>query len=54
MAAANFFTVPNVTFRVLRVFIVIEYARRCIVHFNVTAHSTVDWAVQQFTQAFPY
>jgi len=54
IAAVDFFTVPTVTFRVLYVFIVIEHARRRIVHFNLTAHPTEQWAAQQFTEAFPF
>jgi putative transposase len=54
IAAVDFFTVPTVTFRVLYVFIVIEHARRHIVHFNVTEHPSAQWAAQQLTEAFPY
>lgn len=54
IAAVDFFTVPNVTFDVLYVFIVIEHARRRVVHFNVTAHPTAKWIAQQLTEAFPF
>jgi transposase InsO family protein len=54
IAAVDFFTVPTVTFRVVYAFIVIEHARRRIVHFNVTAHPTAQWAAQQMTEAFPF
>jgi transposase InsO family protein len=51
IAAVDFFTVPTVTFRVLYVFIIIEHARRHIVHFNVTEHPSAQWAAQQLTEA---
>jgi putative transposase len=54
IAGVDFFTVPTVTFRVVYVFIVIEHARRHIVHFNVTEHPSAQWVAQQLTEAFPY
>jgi putative transposase len=53
IAAFDFFTVPTLTFRVLYCFFVIEHHRRRILHFNVTAHPTSDWIVQQLREAFP-
>jgi putative transposase len=53
MAAFDFFTVPTLTFHVLYCFFVIEHGRRCILHFNVTAHPTSEWIVQQLREAFP-
>ena len=53
IAAFDFFTVPTLTFRVLYGFFVIEHHRRRILHFNVTAHPTSDWIVQQLREAFP-
>ena len=46
IAAVDFFTVPTATFNELYVFVVIEHARRRVVHFNVIA--------QQLTEAFPF
>ena len=54
IAAIDFFTVPTVTFRILYVFIVLEHARRRIVHFNVVTHPTVQWTSQQIIEAFPF
>jgi transposase InsO family protein len=54
IAAIDFFTVPSVTFDVLYVFVVIEHARRRVVHFNITAHPTAKWIAQQLTEAFPF
>src|SRR5262249_10831711 len=33
--------------------VVIEHARRRILHFHVTAHPDSDWAIQQLLEAFP-
>jgi len=41
IAAIDFFTVPTVTFRILYVFIILEHARRRIVHFNSESYSLV-------------
>ena len=54
IAAIDFFTAPTTTFDVLYVFVVIEHARRRVVHFNVTAHPTSKWIAQQLTEAFPF
>jgi putative transposase len=53
IAAFDFFTVPNLYFRTLYCFFVIEHARRRVLHFNVTFHPTSDWIVQQLREAFP-
>ena len=54
IAAVDFFTVPTITFRILYVFIVLEHARRRIVHFNVVTHPTAQWTSQQIIEAFPF
>jgi hypothetical protein len=54
IAAADFFTVPTITFRVLYVFLILRHDRRCVVHFNITTNPTAQWAAQQITEAFPY
>lgn len=53
IAAFDFFTVPTLSFRVLYCFFVIEHQRRRILHFNVTAHPTSDWILQQLREALP-
>lgn len=53
IAAADFFSVPSVRFRLLHCFFVIEHARREILHCNVTANPTSEWVVQQLREAFP-
>ncbi len=38
LVSIDFFTVPNLRFQVLYVFLVLAHDRRRILHFNVTAH----------------
>ncbi len=49
--AIDFFTVPTVTFGVLYAFHVLSLERRRVVHVNVTAHPTAEWAAQQIVEA---
>jgi putative transposase len=41
--AADLFTVPTVTFKMLYVLVFIAYGRRQLVHVNVTANPTAAW-----------
>jgi putative transposase len=50
----DFFVVPTVSFRVLYVFVVLAHHRRRLLHFNVTANPTSEWAARQITEAFPW
>jgi hypothetical protein len=52
IAAIDFFTVPTITFRLLYCFFVIDHGRRRILHFNVTAHPTTEWVMQQLRETF--
>jgi hypothetical protein len=54
LASIDFFTVHTVSFEILFVFVVLTHDRRRIVHFNVTAHPTAEWTVQQMLEAFPF
>src|SRR5215470_9380955 len=54
LVSVDFFTVPTISFQVLYVFLVLAHDRRCIVHFNVTAHPTAEWTAQQLREAFPF
>jgi transposase InsO family protein len=54
IAAMDFFTVPTTTFNVLYCLFVISHDRRRILHFNVTAHPTGQWIIQQLREAFPF
>jgi putative transposase len=51
-AAIDFFVVPTATFRLLYVFVVLEHARRRILHVNVTDQPSARWTAQQIINAF--
>jgi len=53
IAAIDFFTVPTITFRLLYCLFAIDHDRRRILHFNVTAHPSAEWVVQQLRETFP-
>ena len=53
IVACDFCVAVTATFRMLYVFVVIELASRRLVHVNVTAHPTSQWAIQQFREAIP-
>jgi putative transposase len=48
--ACDFFVVVTASFRVLYVFVLLEIGTRRIAHFNVTAHPTAAWTLQQFRE----
>jgi transposase InsO family protein len=48
--ACDFFIVVTASFRVLYVFVLLEVGTRRIAHFNVTAHPTATWTLQQFRE----
>ena len=54
MVSIDLFTVPTIRLQVLYVLLVLAHDRRRIVHFNVTAHPSADWTVQQLREAFPF
>ena len=49
----DFFAVPTLTGWVLFVLVVLSHHRRHILHANITAHPTAEWAAQQVVEAFP-
>ena len=51
--ACDFLVAVTVRFQVLFVFLVMEVGSRRILHYNVTAHPTADWTLQQFPEALP-
>ena len=53
IAGMDFFVVPIVHFRLLYAWFAIDHGRRRILHFNVTAHPTAGWVMQQLREAFP-
>jgi len=54
IVSIDFFTVPTARFRVIYVFLVLDNARRKILHFNVTTNPTAVWTGQQMVEAFPW
>jgi transposase InsO family protein len=53
MVACDFFVVITAAFRTLYIFLVMEIGSRRILHYNVTAHPTAEWTLQQFREALP-
>jgi len=53
IVACDFLVAVTVRFRVLFVFVAMEVGSRRILHYNVTAHPTADWTLQQFREALP-
>jgi putative transposase len=53
IVAADFLVAITAGFRLLYVFVVMEVGSRRILHFNVTAHPTAAWTLQQFREAIP-
>jgi putative transposase len=53
IAGMDFFVVPTVRFQLLYVWFVIDHGRRRVLHFNVTAHPTAAWVMQQLRDGFP-
>ena len=52
--ACDFFLAITVTFRALYVFVVIHHSSRRLIHFNVTAHPSAAWTLQQLREAVGY
>ena len=48
--ACDFFVTVTASFRVLYVFVIMEVGTRRMAHFNVTAHPTAEWSLQQFRE----
>ena len=53
IVVCDFCVVVTATFRLLCVFVIMEYATRRILHSNVTAHPTAHWTLQQLREAIP-
>jgi putative transposase len=53
IVACDFLVVVTARFRTLYVFLLMEVGTRRIVHYNVTAHPTAEWTLQQFREAIP-
>jgi putative transposase len=52
--ACDFFVAVTATFRLLYVFVVIEHRSRRLIHYNVTAHPSAAWTLQQLRDAVGY
>jgi len=48
--ACDFLVSVTASFRLLYVFVIMEVGTRRIAHFNVTAHPSADWTLQQFRE----
>jgi len=53
IVACDFCIVVTANFRVLYAFVLIEHGIRRLIHTNVTANPTADWARQQIREAIP-
>ena len=49
--ACDFFVAITASFRMLYVFVVIHHGSRRLLHFNVTAHPSAAWTLQQLREA---
>ena len=54
LVSIDFLVVPTVRFKMLYVLVFLSIKRRCVIHFNVTAHPTAQWTAQQVVEAFPW
>ncbi len=54
LVACDFVVVVTATFRLLYVFVMIEHGSRRLVHFNVTAHPTSAWTLQQLREVMGF
>ncbi len=52
IVSVDFLVVPTITFKLLYVLVFLSHDRRRIIHFNLTAHPTAQWSVQQLRNAF--
>ena len=52
--ACDFLIAVTATFRQLYVFVVIEHCSRRLIHYNVTAHPTAAWTLQQLREAIGF
>ncbi len=54
IVACDFFVAVTAIFRLLCVFVVIRHSSRRPLHFNVTAHPTAAWTLQQLREALGF
>ena len=53
IVVSDFLVVVTARFRILYVLVIMELGTRKILQYNVTAHPTAEWSLQQFRQAVP-
>jgi transposase InsO family protein len=53
MVACDFLVAITARFRVLYVFVMMKIGSRRVLHYNVTAHPTAEWTLQQLREAIP-
>lgn len=53
-ASMDFFVAPTLTFHFLYVLVILDHARRRILHVAVTTNPTAKWTAQQLREAFPW
>ncbi len=53
VVVCDFLVTVTARFRMLYLFVAMEIGSRRILHFNVTAHPTAEWTLQQFREAIP-
>jgi len=54
IVACDFFVTASVTFRLRYVFVVIHHGSRRLLHFNLTAHPSAAWTLQQLREAIGF
>lgn len=54
IVACDFFVAVTATFRLFYVLVLIEHGSRRLLHFNVTAHPTAAWTLQQLREMLGY
>ena len=52
--ACDFLVAVTATFRLVYVFVVIEHSSRKLLRFNVTSHSSAEWALRQLRNALAF
>ena len=52
--AMDFFSVTTLRFHVLYVFLILDHARREVLHFAITPNPTMEWVIQQLREAMPF
>ena len=54
IVACDFLVAATATFRLVYVFVVIEHSSRKLLRFNVTSHSSAEWALRQLRNALAF